>query len=66
VYLKLNGIEMCCDGSEQWRDLLENLPDKGKGALGVCVQGRTFRLWVLFLQVKKHTLCQTQHNRFQT
>ena len=44
MYLKLNGIEMCCDGSEQWRDLLEKLPDGGKGALGVCVQGKTYSL----------------------
>lgn len=44
MYLKLNGIEMCCDGSEQWRDLLKKLPDGGAGALGVCIQGRTYSL----------------------
>jgi len=44
VYLKLNGMEMCCTGEECWLDLLEKLPDGGAGALGVCVQGRTFSL----------------------
>ena len=44
MYLKLNGIEMCCDGTERWCDLLERLPDKGAGALGVCIQGRTYSL----------------------
>ena len=41
VYLKLNGIEMCCTGDEKWGDLLEKLPDGGAGALGVLVGGRT-------------------------
>jgi len=44
VYLKVNGIEMCCDGSERWGDVLERLPDGGAGALGVSVQGRTCSL----------------------
>jgi len=44
VYLKLNGIEMNCQGDERWLDLLERLPDGGAGALGVCVQGRTHSL----------------------
>ena len=44
MYLKLNGMEFRCDGSEQWRDLLEKLPDGGAGALGVCIQGRTYSL----------------------
>lgn len=44
MYLKLNGIEMCCDGSERWSDLLAKLPDGGAGALGVCIQGRTYSL----------------------
>ena len=41
MYLKLNGIEMICDGEEKWGDLLERLPDGGAGALGVSVRGRT-------------------------
>ena len=41
MYLKLNGIEMCCTGDEKWGDLLEKLPDGGAGALGVLVGGRT-------------------------
>ena len=41
MYLKLNGIEMSCTGDERWGDLLERLPESGKGALGVSVQGRT-------------------------
>lgn len=41
MYLKLNGIEMACTGQERWSDLLGRLPDGGKGALGVCIQGRT-------------------------
>ena len=44
MYLKLNGIEMCCKGTEKWSELLERLPDRGAGALGVCVQGRTLSL----------------------
>ena len=44
MYLKLNGIEICCSGNECWGDLLGHLPDKGAGALGVCVQGRTHAL----------------------
>ena len=44
MYLRLNGIEFCCDGSEQWSDLLKDLPDGGAGALGVCIQGRTHSL----------------------
>ena len=44
MYLKLNGIEMECTGSERWQDLLERLPDGGAGALGVCIQGRTYSL----------------------
>ena len=44
MYLKLNGIEMCCTGEERWCDLLEKLPDGGKGALGICVQGRTYSM----------------------
>ena len=27
VYLKLNGIEMCCTGEERWLDLLDRLPE---------------------------------------
>ncbi len=41
MYLKLNGIEMSCRGDERWGDLLDRLPESGKGALGVSVQGRT-------------------------
>ncbi|MBQ8110407.1 MAG: nucleoside kinase [Clostridia bacterium] len=41
MYLKLNGIEMSCKGDERWIDLLERLPESGRGALGVSVQGRT-------------------------
>ncbi len=41
VYLKLNGVEMCCTGEESWGDLLERLPDGGAGALGVLVGGKT-------------------------
>ncbi len=41
MYLKLNGIEMCCTGEEKWGDLLPKLPDGGAGALGVLVGGRT-------------------------
>ena len=41
VYLKLNGIDMCCTGEERWLDLLDRLPDGGAGALGISVQGRT-------------------------
>ena len=41
MYLKLDGIEMRCDGGERWADLLERLPGGGRGALGVSVQGRT-------------------------
>ena len=44
VYLKLNGIEMCCTGEERWLDLLDRLPDGGAGALGISVQGRTCSL----------------------
>ena len=44
MYLKLNGVEICCTGSECWEDLLERLPDGGVGALGVSVQGRTYSL----------------------
>ena len=44
MYLKLNGIEMCCTGAERWVDLLGRLPDGGVGALGVSVQGRTYSL----------------------
>ena len=41
VYLKLNGIEINCAGTEKWGDLLGRLPDGGAGALGVSVRGRT-------------------------
>ncbi len=41
MYLKLNGIEMNCEGGEKWGDLLAKLPDGGAGALGVSVRGRT-------------------------
>ncbi len=41
MYLKLNGIEMSCRGNERWGDLLDRLPESGRGALGVSVQGRT-------------------------
>ena len=41
MYLKLNGIEMSCAGTERWGDLLERLPDGGAGALGISVRGRT-------------------------
>lgn len=44
MYLRLNGIEICCAGSERWSDLLDKLPDGGAGALGVCIQGRTHSL----------------------
>ena len=44
MYLKLNGIEMNCTGTERWIDLLPKLPDGGAGALGVSVQGRTCSL----------------------
>ena len=41
VYLKLNGIEMQCAGTERWSDLLSRLPDGGAGALGISINGRT-------------------------
>ena len=41
MYLKLNGIEMSCTGEERWADLLDRLPESGRGALGISVQGRT-------------------------
>ena len=41
MYLKLNGIEFNCEGSERWIDLLPKLPDGGAGALGISVRGRT-------------------------
>ena len=41
MYLKLNGVEMCCTGGETWGDLLARLPDGGAGALGVLVGGKT-------------------------
>jgi len=44
VFLRLNGIEMCCSGTECWADLLGGLPDGGVGALGVSVRGRTYSL----------------------
>ena len=44
MYLKLNGIEMNCTGSERWGDLLAELPNGGEGALGICVKGRTHSL----------------------
>ncbi len=44
MYLKLNGIEMCAQDSDRWSDLVKRLPDGGKGALGVSVQGRTHSL----------------------
>lgn len=44
MYLKLNGVEMCCRGEERWGDLLGRLPDGGAGALGVFVQGRAHSL----------------------
>ena len=44
MYLKLNGMEISCEQGAKWRDLLEKLPDKGKGALGVSVQGKTYSL----------------------
>ncbi len=44
MYLKLNGVEMCCEGGERWSELLRRLPDGGKGALGISVQGRTYSL----------------------
>lgn len=44
MYLKLNGVEMCCNGEERWGDLLGRLPDGGAGALGVFVQGRAHSL----------------------
>ena len=44
MYLKLNGIELNCVGTERWGDLLPELPDGGEGALGISVQGRTCSL----------------------
>ena len=41
MYLKLNGQEIKCAGTERWGDLLDRLPDGGAGALGISVQGRT-------------------------
>ena len=41
MYLKLNGIEMQCAGTERWSDLLSRLPDGGAGALGISINGRT-------------------------
>lgn len=41
MYLKLNGQEIKCAGSEKWGDLLAQLPGGGAGALGISVQGRT-------------------------
>ena len=44
MYLKVNGIEMSCQQGTKWKDLLEKLPDQGRGALGVNVQGKTYSL----------------------
>ena len=44
MYLKLNGIELNCVGTECWGDLLAELPDGGAGALGISVLGRTCSL----------------------
>ena len=44
MYLKLNGIEICCEQGTRWCDLLGKLPDRGRGALGVIVQGKTYSL----------------------
>ena len=44
MYLKLNGIEIQCKGTECWGDLMQKLPDGGAGALGISVQGRTCSL----------------------
>ena len=44
MYLKLNGIELNCAGTERWGDLLAELPDGGEGALGISVKGRTCSL----------------------
>ena len=41
MYLKLNGTEIKCEGGERWGELLDRLPDRGAGALGISVQGRT-------------------------
>ena len=44
VYLKINGLEMECEKGTTWENLLEKLPDRGAGALGISVRGRTFSL----------------------
>ena len=44
MYLKMNGIEMSCAQGTKWCELLEKLPDRGRGALGVNVQGKTYSL----------------------
>ena len=41
MYLKLNGIELSCAKGTRWGELLERLPDRGAGALGISVRGRT-------------------------
>ena len=40
----MNGIEMSCAQGTKWCELLEKLPDRGRGALGVNVQGKTYSL----------------------
>ncbi|MCQ2437264.1 MAG: nucleoside kinase [Clostridia bacterium] len=44
MFLKINGIEMQCAEGANWDSLLVNLPDKGAGAVGISVRGRTHSL----------------------
>jgi len=46
LYLKINGIEICCESGISWLDAYNLLPEDKKtaGPLGISVQGRTFSL----------------------
>ncbi len=44
MYLKLNGVEICCNPETTWEQLLREYPNLSKGALGVSVRGRTYSL----------------------
>ena len=46
MYLKLNGMEICCEEGMKWLDALALLPEEARvpAPLGISVQGRTFSL----------------------
>ena len=46
LYLKLNGMEICCEEGMKWLDALALLPEEARvpAPLGISVQGRTFSL----------------------